>query len=110
MTGYLPVGFEYGVEITYPENEAISSSLLNVSAQIFGLCITQLQETMIFKYNKVFESNIMLCVVLILGTIATVLIRSPLRRQLAQHHGDILLENKNSNTISSSGNKSVANA
>lgn len=34
MTGYLPVGFEYGVEITYPENEAISSSLLNVSAQV----------------------------------------------------------------------------
>ncbi|CAF1515726.1 unnamed protein product, partial [Rotaria sordida] len=49
MTGYLPVGFEYGVEITYPENEAISSSLLNVSAQIFGLCITQLQEYLIFK-------------------------------------------------------------
>ena len=34
MTGYLPVGFEYGVELTYPENEAISSSLLNVSAQV----------------------------------------------------------------------------
>ena len=34
MTGYLPVGFEYGVEITYPENEAISGSLLNVSAQV----------------------------------------------------------------------------
>ena len=34
MTGYLPVGFEYGVEITYPDKEAISSSLLNVSAQV----------------------------------------------------------------------------
>ena len=34
MTGYLPVGFEYGVEITFPEKEAISSSLLNISAQV----------------------------------------------------------------------------
>lgn len=109
MTGYLPVGFEYGVEITYPENEAISSSLLNVSAQVFGLCITQLQEYMIFKHNKVLESNIMLCAVLIVGTIVTALIRSPLRRQQAQHHGDILLEQKTSVTLPSNIN-SVANA
>ncbi|CAF1406259.1 unnamed protein product [Adineta steineri] len=88
MTGYLPVGFEYGVEITYPENEAISSSLLNVSAQIFGLCITYIQEHFLLKH-KVLGSNIMLCVVLLLGAIITALIRSSLRRQQAQHNVDI---------------------
>ncbi|CAF1253812.1 unnamed protein product [Adineta ricciae] len=93
MTGYLPVGFEYGVEITYPENEAISSSLLNVSAQIFGLCTTQFQEYLIFKQHKVLISNVMLCVILIVGGVITLLIRSPLRRQNAQHGGDNLLEN-----------------
>lgn len=33
MTGYLPVGFEFSAEITYPEPEGTSSGLLNASAQ-----------------------------------------------------------------------------
>jgi FLVCR family feline leukemia virus subgroup C receptor-related protein len=37
MTGYLPVGFEFGVEITYPESEGTSSGLLNTSAQVSAL-------------------------------------------------------------------------
>jgi len=41
MTGYLPIGFEFGAELTYPESEATSSGLLNCSAQIFGLAVTQ---------------------------------------------------------------------
>lgn len=34
MTGYLPLGFEFAVELTYPESEGMSSGLLNVSAQV----------------------------------------------------------------------------
>lgn len=34
MTGYLPIGFEFAAEITYPESEATSSGFLNVSAQV----------------------------------------------------------------------------
>ncbi|CAJ0938245.1 unnamed protein product [Ranitomeya imitator] len=33
MTGYLPLGFEFAAELTYPESEGTSSGLLNVSAQ-----------------------------------------------------------------------------
>jgi hypothetical protein len=47
MTGYLPVGFEYGVEITYPENEAISGSLLNVSAQVNKLSTNEYERNII---------------------------------------------------------------
>ena len=36
MTGYLPIGFEVGAEITYPISEATSSGLLNVSAQVIN--------------------------------------------------------------------------
>lgn len=36
MTGYLPLGFEFGVEITYPESEGTSSGLLNAFAQVSG--------------------------------------------------------------------------
>ncbi|CAF4421643.1 unnamed protein product [Rotaria socialis] len=107
MTGYLPVGFEYGVEITYPENEAISSSLLNVSAQIFGLCITQLQEFLIFKQAKILESNIMLCIVLVVGAIITLLIRSPLRRQNAQHSTHLVFEPNNSALVSNTNSTAI---
>jgi hypothetical protein len=34
MTGYLPVGFEFAAELTYPEPEGTSSGLLNTSAQV----------------------------------------------------------------------------
>lgn len=34
MTGYLPLGFEYAAELTYPESEGTSSGLLNASAQV----------------------------------------------------------------------------
>ncbi len=38
MTGYLPIGFEFGVEITYPESEGTSSGLLNAFAQVCMTC------------------------------------------------------------------------
>lgn len=34
MTGYLPVGFEYAAEITYPEPEGTVTGLMNASAQV----------------------------------------------------------------------------
>ena len=40
MTGYLPLGFEFAAEITYPEPEATTSGLFNASAQVFGIVLT----------------------------------------------------------------------
>lgn len=41
MTGYLPVGFEFAAEITYPEPEGTTSGLLNASSQVtFGAIST----------------------------------------------------------------------
>lgn len=34
MTGYLPIGFEFAAEITYPAAEGTTSGLLNASAQV----------------------------------------------------------------------------
>lgn len=34
MTGYLPVGFEFAAELTYPEPEGTSSGMLNAAAQV----------------------------------------------------------------------------
>ncbi|XP_072906968.1 heme transporter FLVCR1 isoform X1 [Hemitrygon akajei] len=82
MTGYLPLGFEFGVEITYPESEGTSSGLLNASAQLFGIVFTLAQGKLKADYDT-FTGNIFLCSWIFLGLILTVFIKTDLRRQQA---------------------------
>ncbi|XP_032145078.1 feline leukemia virus subgroup C receptor-related protein 1 [Sapajus apella] len=79
MTGYLPLGFEFAVEITYPESEGTSSGLLNASAQIFGILFTLAQGKLTSDYGPE-AGNIFLCVWMFIGIILTALIKSDLRR------------------------------
>ncbi|NXE33197.1 FLVC2 protein, partial [Ptilorrhoa leucosticta] len=82
MTGYLPLGFEFAAELTYPESEGTSSGLLNVSAQIFGIAFTIGQGQIMDRFGTK-EGNLLLCSFLFLGTIMTAFIKADLRRQQA---------------------------
>lgn len=82
MTGYLPLGFEFAVELTYPESEGTSSGLLNCSAQIFGIIFTISQGKIIDRWGS-FAGNIFLSIFLLIGTTLTGFIKSDLRRQKA---------------------------
>lgn len=53
MTGYLPLGFEYAAELTYPESEGTSSGLLNVAAQV-SACSVNIKGECAQEYNSVF--------------------------------------------------------
>ncbi|XP_024606961.1 feline leukemia virus subgroup C receptor-related protein 1 isoform X2 [Neophocaena asiaeorientalis asiaeorientalis] len=79
MTGYLPLGFEFAVEITYPESEGTSSGLLNAAAQIFGILFTLAQGKLTSDYSPK-GGNIFLCVWMFVGIILTALIKSDLKR------------------------------
>ncbi|CAI5684585.1 unnamed protein product [Oreochromis niloticus] len=79
MTGYLPLGFEFGVEITYPESEGTSSGLLNAFAQIFGIIFTLIQGKLTTDHNPL-AGNLFLCAWIFLGIILTALIKSELKR------------------------------
>ncbi|KAF1376965.1 hypothetical protein PFLUV_G00216980 [Perca fluviatilis] len=79
MTGYLPLGFEFGVEITYPESEGTSSGLLNAFAQLFGIIFTLIQGKLTTDYNPLI-GNIFLCAWIFLGILLTALIKSELKR------------------------------
>ncbi|XP_037541072.1 feline leukemia virus subgroup C receptor-related protein 2 [Nematolebias whitei] len=83
MTGYLPLGFEFAVELTYPESEGTSSGLLNCSAQVFGIIFTICQGKIIDRFDSTLAGNIFLCVFLLIGAIMTGFIKSDLRRQNA---------------------------
>ncbi|XP_036298839.1 feline leukemia virus subgroup C receptor-related protein 1 isoform X2 [Pipistrellus kuhlii] len=80
MTGYLPLGFEFAVEITYPESEGTSSGLLNAAAQIFGILFTLAQGKLTSDYDPR-AGNLFLCAWMFVGIILTALIKSDLRRQ-----------------------------
>ncbi|XP_026212393.1 feline leukemia virus subgroup C receptor-related protein 2 isoform X1 [Anabas testudineus] len=88
MTGYLPLGFEYAVELTYPESEGTSSGLLNCSAQIFGIIFTIAQGKIIDAWGTL-AGNIFLSVFLLIGTIMTGFIKSELRRQKANLQAEV---------------------
>ncbi|XP_030081300.1 feline leukemia virus subgroup C receptor-related protein 2 [Drosophila hydei] len=83
MTGYLPVGFEFGAELTFPEPEGTSSGLLNASAQTFGIFFTLFYSELFYSYGDV-PANVAMAVMLIVGTLITAATKSDLRRQNAQ--------------------------
>nr|CAD2169237.1 unnamed protein product [Meloidogyne enterolobii] len=82
MTGYLPLGFEFAAELTFPIAEGTTSGLLNGSAQAFGIAMT-------FGMGKVIHDlsilwcNVIMSALLFVGFILTALIKSDLRRQNA---------------------------
>ncbi|KAI2809303.1 hypothetical protein BLOT_000451 [Blomia tropicalis] len=83
MTGYLPIGFEFAAEISFPQPEGTSAGLLNASAQVFGIIFTFGSSWVIDAFGQ-FYANVFFIVALIIGVILTVLVKNDLRRQKAQ--------------------------
>ncbi|XP_055603517.1 feline leukemia virus subgroup C receptor-related protein 2 [Uranotaenia lowii] len=84
MTGYLPVGFEFAAELTYPEPEGTSTGLLNAGAQVFGITFTMLYSEILNDYGDI-AANVTMAVMLLVGSVVTAIIGSDLRRQAAQN-------------------------
>lgn len=82
MTGYLPVGFEFAAEITYPEPEGTSAGLLNAASQVFGIAFTNLYSWIFLEYGDIW-ANAVMSVCLVVGAIMTIAIRSEMKRQNA---------------------------
>lgn len=96
MTGYLPVGFEFAAEITYPESEGTSSGLLNASAQLFGIIFT-LGGSWILTDVTDIASNLTLSGALLVGTVMTAFVKPELKRQAAQNaQSTVVTEDKSS--------------
>lgn len=82
MTGYLPVGFEFAAELTYPEPEGTSAGLLNMAAQVFGIGFTIVYSEILGIWGDI-PANITMAVMLCVGSVLTAVIGSDLRRQAA---------------------------
>ncbi|CAL8108474.1 unnamed protein product [Calicophoron daubneyi] len=76
MTGFLPIGFEFAAELTYPESEGLTSGLLNASAQTFGIIFTILASQLTTNHGSL-AGNLFLCAVLIAGFVLLVTVQKP---------------------------------
>ncbi|KAI6178700.1 MFS domain-containing protein [Aphelenchoides besseyi] len=83
MTGYLPIGFEFAAELTFPIAEGTTSGLLNGAVQVIGVLMTLWMGKLMYSIG-IFYSNLIMCGFLFIGVIVTATIRSDLRRQKAQ--------------------------
>ncbi|KAK9510915.1 hypothetical protein O3M35_005591 [Rhynocoris fuscipes] len=84
MTGYLPVGFELGAELTYPEPEGTGIGILNGFCQIFGIVFTTGYSSLI-QYIGVIHATNALSGTLVVGSVLTFAIPKKYRRQAAQN-------------------------
>ncbi|VDD83781.1 unnamed protein product [Mesocestoides corti] len=68
QSGFLPLGFEYAAEITYPVDEGLSSGILNTSAHIFGVILTLVATALEGKYGGL-SANLFMLVSMALAAI-----------------------------------------
>ncbi|GIX68954.1 uncharacterized MFS-type transporter C09D4.1 [Caerostris extrusa] len=79
LTSFLPIGFEYGIEVTYPLPEVVCAVLLNGSTMIFGIIIIEMQSHILESKGPVL-SNASIAAVLFLCCIVTSFISKDYKR------------------------------
>ncbi|XP_060524875.1 uncharacterized MFS-type transporter C09D4.1-like [Cylas formicarius] len=87
---YMPVGFEFAVEITYPADETTTTGILNAMTQLMGVGITLILGMFNMRFGA-FWSLGSQAVVLLVGAIITSFVPNERRRQDAsnvQRDGD----------------------
>jgi len=82
LIGYTVVGLDTIVEMTYPAPELVSTSMINLSPQIFGTAITFISSAIVDRYESEAATGFLVAV-LTLGLLITAAIRENLKRQTA---------------------------
>lgn len=80
--GYATCAFDLSVELTYPKPELVSSTLLNISAQLFGIPISLAGSLIVDSLGSLALGSFF-CLLLLVGFVITCLQGGELRRQTA---------------------------
>ncbi|XP_066138274.1 uncharacterized MFS-type transporter C09D4.1-like [Euwallacea fornicatus] len=77
---YIPVGFEFGIELTYPSDEGTVAGFLFATSQItssvFGICVAQIN-----SYAGSLATLGTLAALMVVGTVIQALVPNKLKRQ-----------------------------
>ncbi|XP_042896550.1 choline/ethanolamine transporter flvcr2a-like [Parasteatoda tepidariorum] len=79
LTSLLPIGFEYGIEVTYPDSEVISGNLLMTSTNLFGLILTEIISTILDTKGPIW-SNVFICIIFFISCIISSFITRDYKR------------------------------
>ena len=82
LAGYMPVGFELGSEITYPEPEGTTGGLVILATQIMSVFHAMAYSELVRSLGDLW-ANVVMSGTLLIGTVATAMIPPDLRRQKA---------------------------
>lgn len=103
MSGYLALGYDLCIEYTYPESENISTGILNIANNVYGVILVMIFGLLLKDYGDI-PVHIGLCLALLLGFIMTVLTKDEQRRQdarkKAQSQENAKIEKNNVDDIS----------
>lgn len=80
LIGYTVVGLDTIVELTYPIPELVSTSVMNLSPQIFGIVITFMCSAIVDRYESDWANGFLVACLLV-GLLFTLLINENLKRQ-----------------------------
>nr|VZI15304.1 unnamed protein product [Spirometra erinaceieuropaei] len=106
QSGYLPLGFQYAAEVTYPVGEGLSSGILNTSAQLFGIIIILGAQALINNYGGQ-SGNLIMLASLIIFVVPTAFLKEDLRRQRAGQRpseDEASVDNESKNQLKDSPN------
>ncbi|KAF7989583.1 hypothetical protein HCN44_008257 [Aphidius gifuensis] len=84
LSGYLALGYEMCAEYTYPEAESISTGILNIANNIYGIILVIISGELMEIYGDI-AVHICLCTSLFFGLIMTILTKDEQRRQDAKN-------------------------
>ncbi|XP_015511673.2 feline leukemia virus subgroup C receptor-related protein 2 isoform X2 [Neodiprion lecontei] len=85
LTSFNAIGFELCAEATYPESQALSTGILSIAGQIYGVFISLVVVKLMDVYGDT-AGHAAILVILSLGTLLTVLNKIDLRRQKAEEY------------------------
>ncbi|XP_015602887.1 feline leukemia virus subgroup C receptor-related protein 2 [Cephus cinctus] len=80
MSGYLALGYDLCAEYTYPEAEGISTGILNVANNIYGVLLVLIFGKLMDTYGDM-AVHIGCCIALLAGLIMTIFTKDVQRRQ-----------------------------
>lgn len=83
MAGYLALGYDLCIEYTYPESENVSTGILNIANNVYGVILVIIFGLLLKDYGDI-PVHIGLCSALLLGLILTILTKDEQRRQDAR--------------------------
>ncbi|XP_025261812.1 feline leukemia virus subgroup C receptor-related protein 2-like [Camponotus floridanus] len=102
MSGYFALGYELCTEYTYPESENLTTGILNIANNLYGIIFVIILGILLKEYGDV-PVHVILSSIVLLGFILTVSMKDEQRRQdakkKAQIEGIVRLENENIDNV-----------